>query len=83
MYCAKSSAIYHCTSEEADQRIVRHTMDALAHGYTTVVVWTIATDVLVLLISILGAELDGSSNIFASMVSPDSTKYFNIMENAI
>ena len=58
-------------------------MDALTHGYTAVVVRTIDTDVLVLFISILGAELDGSSNIFAAMISPHSTKYFKIMENAI
>ena len=46
-----SQAITYCTSEEADQRLVRHAIDALRDGYKTAVVRTNDTDVLILLIS--------------------------------
>ena len=40
-----------CESEEADQRLVRHTLNLVQNGYKNILVRTIDTDVLVLLIS--------------------------------
>ena len=39
-----------CKAEEADQRLVRHTLNLIDNGYKNILVRTIDTDVLVLLI---------------------------------
>ena len=76
-----SRAVFYCTSEEADQRIVRHARDALLQGFKRVLVWTIDTDVLVLLIAFATSPNADDSNIYAAMCSTDRTvSYYNVKE---
>ena len=69
-----------CTSEEADQRLVRHAKDALRDGCTTVVVRTIDTDVLILLIAyVFDSSVFHDKQVFAAMgKTEESLKYFDI-----
>ena len=43
-------SVHSCEAEEADQRLVRHTLNLIDNGYKNILVRTIDTDVLVLLI---------------------------------
>ena len=43
-----------CEAEEADQRLVRYTLNLINNGYKNILVRTIDTDILVLLISYIG-----------------------------
>ena len=57
-------------AEEADQRLVRHTLN-LINGYKNILVRTIETDILVLVISCIGkVELNGIE-IYAYLINSD------------
>ena len=65
-----------CEAEEADQRLVRHTLNLVLNGYESILVRTIDTDVLVLLISHIGQIELGDVNIYAYLINSD--KYYDI-----
>ena len=46
--------VHPCEVEEADQDLVRHTLNLIENGYKNILVCAIDTDVLVLLISYIG-----------------------------
>ena len=74
------SRINKCTSEEADARLVRHTIDCVGHGYDRVVVRTVDTDLLILLIGNISYMNElGDSTIYA-LHGSGSTSYYNITE---
>ena len=74
--------INYCTSEEADARLVRHTIHCIEKGYNSIVVRTIDTDVVVLLIS-CKPYMDevGTGNVYALMGKGKDLHYYDI--NAI
>ena len=57
--------IFHCTAEEADPRLVGHSMNGIRNGYKNVVVRTVDTDVLILLISYFPFMKDNDSQVYA------------------
>ena len=61
------------TSEEADQKIVRHTLDCIKNSYTYMEVLSIDCDVLILL---LAADLETSQS---SDDNPKFTLYFKLL----
>ena len=66
-----------CAAEEADQRLVRHTLNLIHNGYKNILVRTIDTDVLTLLIShISQLELGDDVNVHAYLINSD--KYYDI-----
>ena len=65
-----------CASEEADQRLVRHTLNMIQSGYKNVLVRTIDTDVLVLLLAHIPQVED--VNINAYLIN--SEKYHDIQK---
>ena len=72
--------ISNCTSEEADAKAVRHARDAATQGFSSIIVRTIDTDVLVLLIAHASSvTLVTESSIFAAMYSTDNNvTYYDI-----
>ena len=68
-----------CQSEEADQRLIRHTLHCVSEKYKKIVVRTVDTDVLALLLSYVSQVHDSSSNtvIYAHMVNSNQ-EYYNI-----
>ena len=70
-------SIMDCQSEEADHRLIRHTLHCVFEQYQTIVVRTIDTDVLVLLISYVGQFLDhcNDKNIYAHMIQSNPPYY--------
>ena len=58
-----------CEAEEADQRLVRHTLNLIHNGYKTILVRTIDIDVLVLLISRIGRVELGDVDIHAYLIN--------------
>ena len=78
-----SRNIFHCTSEEADQRAVRHARDAISEGYEFVLVQTIDTDVLVLLISFAGTFCSESNSVYAALSScTGDVTYYDVKDIA-
>ena len=78
-----SRNIFNCTSEEADQRAVRHARDAISQGYEFVLVQTIDTDVLVLLISFAGTFGGESISVYAALSSPTGdVTYYDVKDIA-
>ena len=80
-HCSDQSvSIVKCQSEEADQRIIRHSLHCVDQDfYNQIVVRTIDTDVLILLISNLGGfRYDAISDvdIYANMIN--SSIYYDI-----
>ena len=72
------ASIRPCETEEADQRLVKHTLNLINNGYKNVLVRTIDTDVLVSLILYIGkVELD-DIEIHAYLVNSD--RYYNIKQ---
>ena len=75
-------SISKCQSEEADQRLVRHTLHCLSYFqlYKRVVVRTIDTDVLILLISYVGQYfyLNSDVDVYAELINTPT--YYNIIE---
>ena len=66
-----------CAAEEADQRLVRHTLNLIHNDYKNILVRTIDTDVLILLISYIAQlEVGGDVNIHAYLIN--SNKYYDI-----
>ena len=75
-----SIRINKCMSEEADARLVRHTIDCVEHGYDRIVVRTVDTDVLILLIGNISYMNElGDATIYA-LHGSGSTSYYNITE---
>ena len=60
-----------CEAEEADQRLVRHTLNLIHNGYTNILVRTIDTDVLVLLISQIGRVESNDVDIHAYLINSE------------
>ena len=58
-----------CEAEEADQRLVRHTLNLIHNGYKAILVRTIDIDVLVLLISRIGRVELGDVDIHAYLIN--------------
>ena len=78
-----NSRINKCTSEEADARLVRHTIDCVETGYGRIVVRTVDTYVLVLLIgNIPYMKYLGVSEIFA-LLGLGSLSYYNVTQIAL
>ena len=66
-------------SEEADQKIVRHTLHCIKQMYNVIVVQSIDTDVLVLLLAYVAGEATSSNrnafHVFFKLVTSDPTWY--------
>ena len=66
-------------SEEADQKIVRHTLHCIKQMYNVIVVQSINTDVLVLLLAYVAGEATSSNrnafHVFFKLVTSDPTWY--------
>ena len=72
--------INNCESEEADQRVIRHTLHCMSEQYRRIVVRTIDTDVLILLMSYVAKyhEICGEGiTVYAHMVN-SSCEFYNI-----
>ena len=68
-----------CSSEEADQRIIRHVINLAKQGYKQSLVKTVDCDVAVLSIAYADSAHDhGLENLFV-LYGPDE-KYFDILE---
>ena len=67
-----------CEAEEADQRLVRHTLNLISNGYNNIIVRTIDTDVLILLISYIEQIELNAVELHAYLINSD--KYFNIKQ---
>ena len=67
-----------CEAEEADQRLVRHTLNLINNGYKNILVRTIDTDVLVLLLSYIGQVELNDIEIHAYLINSD--RYYNIKQ---
>ena len=61
-------SITNCQSEEADQRLIRHTLHCISDEYKNSVVRTVDTDVLILLISYVGQFYELCVQISKSML---------------
>ena len=66
-----------CTSEEADPRLVRHTIHCVDRGYQNVVVHTGDTDVLILLIS-FRPMTKMYSNMYAYFMTAGSLRIYDV-----
>ena len=66
-----SHDITHCQSEEADERLIRHTLNCISTQYKKIVVRTVDADVLILLMSYVSQfyDLCTDINIYAHMVN--------------
>ena len=73
-----STSIAICQSEEADQRLVRHTLHCLAdHRYERVVARTIDTDVLMIVIQFVSpVRIHPSTDVFVQLVN--SSLYYDL-----
>ena len=70
------------TAEEADQKIVRHALHCIKSMYDQIVVYSIDTDVLVLLLGYVASEMENATHSFSmyfKMVS-SSPKWYNICQ---
>ena len=68
-------------AEEADQKLVRHTLHSIREKYTVIEVQSIDTGVLVLLLAYIAMELESTNNIFNvffKKVTP-SPKWYDIV----
>ena len=65
-----------CEVEEADQSLVRHTLNLIKNGYKNILVRTIDTDVLVLLISYIKKVELNDKEIHAYLINSD--RHYNI-----
>ena len=79
---ALESRINDCTSEEADQRLVRHTINYIENGFNKVVVRTVDTDVLVLLIGNMPYVNGIADATVYSLFGQSTLSYYNISEIA-
>ena len=48
---ATETLIFHCNIEEADSKLIRHSINLCQHGYKKVIINTVDTDVLILAIA--------------------------------
>ena len=73
-------SITHCQSEEADQRLIRHTLHCISAQYKKIVVRTVDTDVLILLMSYVSQfyDLCTDVNIYAHMVN-SACEYYDVI----
>ena len=73
------SSMVDSTAEEADQKLVRHTLHCIREMYTEIEVQSIDTDVLILLLAYVAMELEASDhntfNVFFKMVTSSPTWY--------
>ena len=66
------------TSEEADQKIVRHTLHCINENYSDVVIHSIDYDVLILLLCYVAEQMEMGSfsvNVYFKLVTPNATWY--------
>ncbi len=68
-----------CGAEEADQRLVRHTLNLISNGYKNILVRTIDTDVLTLLISHI-SQLELGDDVYIHAYLINSVKYYDIIK---
>ena len=73
-------SITHCQSEEADQRLIWHTLHCISAQYKKIVVRTVYTDVLILLVSYVSQFYDICTdvNIYAHMVN-SACEYYDVI----
>ena len=76
------SRINDCTSEEADQRLVRHTINCIENGFNKVVVRTVDTDVLALLLGNIPYIKRIADATVYSLFGQSNLSYYNIAEIA-
>ena len=77
----RDRSISFCTSEEADQRLVRHGRDMLLQGYETISIRTVDTDVFILLIAYMLRCLNVAStscHVYACMYVKGEETYYDI-----
>ena len=76
--------ITNCTTEEADQRLVRHAYNCIRNGILSVVVSTNDTDVVMLLIANFPHMIiiDSRVCLYCSFGPPDNKRIYNINELA-
>ena len=67
-----------CEVEEADQRLVRHTLNLINNSYKNTLIRLVDTDVLVLLISYIGQVELNDIEIRAYLINSD--RYYNIKQ---
>ena len=67
-----------CEVQETDQRLARHALNLISHGYKNILVPTIDTDVLVLFILNIGQVELNDREIHAYLINPD--KYYHIKQ---
>ena len=74
-------SITHCQSEEADQRLIRHTLHCISAQYKKAVVRTVDTDVLILLMSYVSQfyNLCTDINIYVHMVN-SACEYYDVID---
>ena len=65
-----------CEAEEADQRLVRRTLNLINNSYKNILIHLINTDVLVLLISYIGQVQLNDIEIHVCLINSD--RYYNI-----
>ena len=74
-------SIAYCTIEEADARLVRHTLHLAATGYKNIIVRTVDTDVLILLCAYSPYWLnDSSANVYVCFGIGFNMRYYNVRE---
>ena len=73
-------SITHCQSEEADQRLIWHTLHCISAQYKKIAVRTVYTDVLILLVSYVSQIYDICTdvNIYAHMVN-SACEYYDVI----
>ena len=73
-------------AEEADQKIIRHTLHYIKVGYSFIEIQSIDTEVLILLLAYIAMELVSNSdsfNLYLKLVTPNLTWYniFSLIEH--
>ena len=73
-------SITHCQSEEADQRLIRHTLHCISAQYKKIVVYTVDTDILISLMPYVSQcyDLCTDVNIDAHMVNT-ACEYYDVI----
>ena len=70
-----------CTAEEADPRIIRHSINLAKNGYKDITIRTVDSDVVVLsLANVPHMTENGATSIFTQLVNSNGTDEFDLID---